>query len=90
MDFLPADLVGSAAGTLTTIAFIPQVVKAWRTRSVADLSLWMLVAFTSGVLLWGVYGLLTHARPLIITNGITFLLAMTLLLMKVRSGSARR
>ena len=41
-------MIGSAAGTLTTVAFIPQVVRAWKTGSVEDLSLWMLLAFTSG------------------------------------------
>ncbi len=78
-------MIGSAAGTLTTVAFIPQVVRAWNTGSVEDLSLWMLLAFTAGVGLWTVYGVATDAMPLIITNGLTFLLAMMLLVMKVRS-----
>ena len=77
-------MIGSAAGTLTTVAFIPQVVRAWKTGSVEDLSLWMLLAFTSGVGLWAVYGVVTDAMPLIITNGLTFVLAMTLLVLKLR------
>lgn len=85
MDISSADLVGSAAGALTTVAFIPQVARAWRTRSVQDLSLWMLLAFTTGVALWTLYGFVTSAVPLIVTNGVTFLLALTLLIMKVRS-----
>lgn len=85
MDISSADLVGSAAGTLTTVAFIPQVVRAWRTKSVEDLSLWMLLAFTTGVGLWTYYGVVTDAMPLIITNGITFVLAFMLLAMKIRS-----
>ena len=85
MDISSADLIGSAAGTLTTVAFIPQVVRAWRTKSVQDLSFWMLLAFTTGVCLWTVYGYVTHAMPLIITNGITFVLAFMLLAMKTRS-----
>lgn len=84
MDFSSADVIGSAAGTLTTVAFIPQVVRAWKTGSVEDLSLWMLLAFTTGVGLWTVYGVVTDAVPLIITNGLTFVLAMTLLIMKLR------
>lgn len=84
MDFSSADVIGSAAGTLTTVAFIPQVVRAWKTGSVEDLSLWMLLAFTSGVGLWAVYGVVTAAMPLIITNGLTFVLAMTLLVLKLR------
>ena len=88
MDFSSADVIGSAAGTLTTVAFIPQVVRAWRTGSVEDLSLWMLLAFTTGVGLWTVYGVVTDAVPLIITNGLTFVLAMTLLVLKLRSSKS--
>jgi MtN3 and saliva related transmembrane protein len=85
VDFSSADVIGSAAGTLTTVAFIPQVMRAWKTGSVEDLSLWMLLAFTTGVCLWTVYGVVTSAVPLIITNGITSVLAFMLLAMKVRS-----
>lgn len=88
MDFSSADVIGSAAGTLTTVAFIPQVVRAWKTGSVEDLSLWMLLAFTTGVGLWTVYGVVTDAVPLIITNGLTFVLAMTLLVLKLRSSKS--
>ena len=85
MDFPSADLIGSAAGTLTTIAFIPQVLKAWRTQSVDDLSLGMLVAFTTGVALWVLYGFAMKALPLVVTNGATLFLALILLGMKIRS-----
>lgn len=88
MDFFSADVIGSAAGTLTTVAFIPQVVRAWKTGSVEDLSLWMLLAFTTGVGLWVVYGVVTDAVPLIITNGLTFVLAMTLLVLKLRGSKS--
>jgi MtN3 and saliva related transmembrane protein len=85
VDFPSADLIGSAAGTLTTIAFIPQVLKAWRTQSVEDLSLGMLLAFTTGVALWVLYGIATKALPLVVTNGATLFLALILLGMKLRS-----
>lgn len=88
MDFSSADVIGSAAGTLTTVAFVPQVVRAWKTGSVEDLSLWMLLAFTTGVGLWVVYGVVTDAVPLIITNGLTFVLAMTLLVLKLRGSKS--
>lgn len=84
MNVLSSDLIGSAAGTLTTVAFVPQVLKAWRTQSVEDLSLGMLLAFTSGVALWILYGIETHAAPLIVTNGATLFLALILLGMKLR------
>jgi MtN3 and saliva related transmembrane protein len=85
VDFLSANLIGSAAGTLTTLAFVPQVLKAWKTQSVEDLSVWMLVTFTTGVALWVLYGVKTHALPLVVTNGATLLLALMLLGMKLRS-----
>lgn len=84
MDISAADLVGSVAGTLTTLAFIPQVARAWRTKSVEDLSLWMLLAFSSGVALWIAYGVITRALPLIVTNGVTLVLSGVLLGMKLR------
>jgi len=84
VDFPSADLIGSAAGTLTTLAFVPQVLRAWRTQSVDDFSVWMLLAFTTGVALWVLYGVTTHAVPLVITNGATLFLALILLGMKLR------
>ena len=85
MRFLSADLIGAVAGTLTTVAFVPQVIKAWRTQSVADLSIWMLIAFTTGVVLWIVYGVETQSMPVIAANGVTCVLALMLLGMKLRS-----
>ena len=80
------DLIGALAGALTTIAFIPQVWRIWRTRSARDLSLSMYLIFTSGVVLWFVYGLALGALPVIASNGITLLLAGTVLAMKLRFG----
>jgi MtN3 and saliva related transmembrane protein len=76
-------LLGFAAGTLTTAAFVPQVVRAWRTRSVRDLSLAMLAIFTAGVVLWLVYGLMVGDRPLVVFNVITLALATVLLRFKL-------
>lgn len=80
------DLIGALAGALTTIAFIPQVWRIWRTRSARDLSLSMYLIFTSGVVLWFVYGLALGALPVIASNGITLLLAGTVLAMKLKFG----
>ena len=78
------DLIGVLAGTLSTIAFIPQVRRIWKTRSARDLSLSMYLIFTSGVALWFVYGLLLGAVPIIVCNGLTLLLAGTVLAMKLK------
>ncbi len=81
----PVDLIGTLAGTLTTLAFIPQVVKTWRSGSAEDISLAMFLLFTSGVLLWLLYGIALGALPIIIANGITLLLALAIVVMKIRS-----
>lgn len=78
------DILGSLAGTLTTIAFIPQVVKTWKTRSTHDISLVMFSLFSLGVLLWLLYGISLGALPIIIANSITLALAMSILIMKIR------
>ncbi len=77
-------IIGLLAGGCTTAAFIPQVVKTWRSRSARDLSLGMFLIFTMGVILWLIYGVLVRDVPVIATNAITLLLAGWLLLMKVR------
>ena len=82
----PADWIGSAAATFTTLAFIPQVWQIWRTRHTADISLSMYAMFTLGVALWLSYGLLLGAWPIILANCITLLLASAVLLMKLRFG----
>ena len=86
MKFAPGviEALGFAAGALTTLSFIPQVVKAWRSRSTGDLSLTMLVAFTTGVALWLVYGLAVMSWPVIVANGITLGLSGVLLTLKLR------
>lgn len=71
--------LGYVAGLITTIAFVPQVVRSWRTRSTRDLSLTWLVAFSSGVALWLVYGILLREPPIIAANAVTLALAATLM-----------
>lgn len=80
------DFIGSAAAILTTTAFIPQVWQIWRTRHTKDISLGMYIAFTIGVALWLLYGILLHSWPIIIANSITTCLAGAVLLMKIRFG----
>src|SRR5271157_6405059 len=77
-------LVGFAAGTLCTLAYLPQALHSFRTKSVRDISLTMLVSLNVGLLLWVAYGFLIRSLPIILPNAITFLLAFPLLIMKVR------
>jgi MtN3 and saliva related transmembrane protein len=82
----PVTLLGLAAAFCTTIAYLPQVLQAWRTRSTKDLSLPMLLVLTTGLLLWLVYGAIIRDVPLIAANSITFLLTATILYFKLRHG----
>jgi len=79
-------LIGLVAATLTTISFLPQVIKSWKTRSAKDLSLGMFVTFCAGVLLWLIYGLLNRDLPIILSNAVTFVLALAILILKIRHG----
>ena len=80
------ETIGFLAGTLTTLAFVPQTIKSWRTRSVNDLSLAMLIAFNSGIVLWMVYGVLIGSTPILVANTATIVQSLTLLALKLRSG----
>jgi MtN3 and saliva related transmembrane protein len=80
--------IGYIAGILTTVAFVPQLVKTWRSGSTGDLSLTMLTTFAIGILLWLVYGVAVASWPLMLSNAITLALSALLLMMKVREGSA--
>jgi MtN3 and saliva related transmembrane protein len=83
------DLVGYIAAFFTTFSFIPQALKTFRTRDVSGISLGMYGAFTVGVALWLVYGILLMAWPIVIANLITLSLALSILLMKLRYGAKR-
>lgn len=82
------DWIGFCAGALTTAAFVPQVLKTWRSRSAEDLSMGMLIAFATGVLLWIVYGLQRRAAPIVIANVVT--LGLTLVLVWLKRDAGRR
>ncbi len=82
----PVSALGFAAGILTTIAFVPQLVKARKSRSTRDLSLPMFLIFTTGVLLWLLYGVVIRSLPVITANGATLVLAGWILVLKLRLG----
>jgi MtN3 and saliva related transmembrane protein len=76
-------LVGFIAGTLTTVAYVPQVVRSWRLKETRDISLSMLVLYAIGVFLWLVYGCWTNSLPIIVANGISEILILILLGIKL-------
>ena len=79
-------LIGLAAGILTTIAFLPQLILTAKTRATKDISLGMFVTFCVGVLLWLIYGLMIQALPVILANGVTLVLAGAILVLKLKHG----
>ena len=78
--------LGLTAGTLTTIAFIPQIVKAWQSKSTGDLSWGMVSTFSTGVLLWLIYGIWIDSLPVILANAVTLLLQGGIIALKIRYG----
>ena len=78
--------LGLVAAACTTVAFLPQVVKALRTRETKDISLLMFIILTTGLCLWLTYGLLVRDLPLILANCVTLILALIVLFLKVRYG----
>ena len=83
MPIDPRDLVGYAAAILTTVAFVPQALKSWRTRDLSGVSLTMYSLFTVGVALWLAYGIILGAWPIIVANVVTLALAGMVLALKI-------
>ncbi|MDF5725616.1 MAG: SemiSWEET transporter [Rhizonema sp. PD37] len=82
MDFIT--ILGLAAATLTTFAFLPQLIKTWQTKSAKDVSYSMLVAFNLGVFLWLIYGFYLQALPIILANSVTLFFNIIILCLKIR------
>jgi MtN3 and saliva related transmembrane protein len=81
-----ASIIGYAAAFCTTFALVPQVHKAWTSRSTADVSMGWISVLALGTFLWFVYGLMVGDGPLIAANGLTCALACTILALKLRHG----
>lgn len=79
-------LIGLCAAVLTTVSFVPQVYRSLRTRNLRGISLLMYSIFTLGVAMWLVYGLLIHDLPVTLANAATLLLALAVLILKLRHG----
>ncbi len=77
-------IIGIIAGTLTTIAFLPQVIKIYRMKDASELSLTTFSIFSLGVLFWLIYGILVHELPIILANSITLILIIAIIVMKLK------
>ena len=78
------DLLGLSAGSLTTISFVPQVIKTWRSKSADDISTGMFAIFSIGLVMWLIYGLYLESLPIIIANTVTLVLTIVMLILKYR------
>ncbi|MDD4528029.1 MAG: SemiSWEET transporter [Candidatus Margulisbacteria bacterium] len=76
-------IIGIMAGFLTTISFLPQAIKVWKSKSAKDLSLIMYSFFSIGVFLWMLYGIMLNELPIIIPNFFALILALFILSIKI-------
>jgi MtN3 and saliva related transmembrane protein len=83
------DWIGYLAGTLVTVAFIPQVLKTLKEGNTDGISLGMYVLYCGGVGLWLLYGLIESAWPIILSNFVTLILAGSVLVLKIKDSLQR-
>ena len=79
------DFLGNASAILTSVAFVPQVLKILKTRNTSGISLGMYALFVIGVSGWLWWGFLVGARPVILANALTLALSSAVLVLKIRS-----
>ncbi len=77
-------ILGLVAGTLTTIAFLPQLLKIWQTKSAKDISFNTLIIFNIGIFLWLIYGIYLNALPIILANLFTLIFNMIIVWLKIK------
>lgn len=80
----PITVLGMVAGVMTTVSFLPQLFKVWRSKSASDLSFFMLLILNTGMLLWLIYGILIHDIAVILTHSVSLILASLILGFKIR------
>jgi MtN3 and saliva related transmembrane protein len=76
--------LGLVAATLTTGAFLPQMLKTWQTKSAKDVSFVMLITFIIGIFLWLIYGLMRQDIAIIFANAVTLIFNLIILWMKIK------
>lgn len=84
MNNLFVNIIGFTAGILIAVSLIPQLIKSYKTRSVRDISLLMLIIIMLGTALWMIYGILIKSTPIILMDGFGFLVNLALIFMKIR------
>jgi len=82
MDFVT--VIGLIAGVFTTGSFVPQLIKAWKTKSTKDISAGMYIVMVTGVILWIIYGIYERSLPLILANAVSLTITTTILILKIK------
>jgi MtN3 and saliva related transmembrane protein len=77
------EYIGYFGSFLTAVTFVPQVYKSWQSKSVGDLSIWMVLIVITSTVVWLTYAFLIHSGPVIVANSIVFLLTLVLLYFKL-------
>jgi MtN3 and saliva related transmembrane protein len=78
------EILGIIAGICTTLSFIPQLKKTWKTKSTKDISLFMYLIYSTGLILWTIYGFLMESIALIFANSLTLVFALSILGIKLK------
>ena len=84
MNFIMHDIIGYLAAFFSSVSFLPQVLRIWKTRSARDLSMITLLLLLSNASLWCVYGVMIDAQPIWLTNSIVLCMIMTMIYFKLR------
>jgi MtN3 and saliva related transmembrane protein len=79
-----ADVIGIIAGILVLSSFIPQLQKAYKTKRMTDVSIYLMTLIASGMFLWVVYGIIRKDPVIIVTNASGFILNIILMILKLR------
>lgn len=77
------NLIGYLGSFLTCVTFVPQVYQSWKTKSVGDLSIWMICIVITSTLVWLWYGVRIKSGPVIVANAIVFFLGCVLMYFKM-------
>ena len=78
-----AENLGFIAGAITTISFVPQVIRTYKNKSGRDISAWMMLMLSSGTMLWMIYGIWVRGVPIIAANAVTFALVVVIFVLKI-------
>ena len=77
-------IIGFAAGFLTVVSFLPQVIQAWKTKRVKDISFWMIAILMTAAATWIVYGIMKQDMPVIVTNVSSLILQSAIMVAKIK------